>query len=147
VYTRSASEKNRATISTYIINTWKRYGRKTCRDRHDFFLSSPQRNITFRPVTGPLLAILSGPPSPFLPPRCYPLSEQLARRQLRGKPISTLAATGQPIRTPGSYGAANQNAPFNDLITPSTNQSAPFPRLGHASGASGRMEGVCFDAP
>jgi len=128
----------------------KRYGRKTRRDRHEFLLPSlpSQRNTTFGPVTGPLPAILSDPLPPFLSsPRCYHSTAQLARRQLRGKPISALATTGQPIRMPGSYEAANQNAPFYDLITPSTNQSAPFPRLGHASGASGRMEKVYFDAP
>jgi len=54
--------------------------------------------------------------------------------QLRSSQSERLAAMEQPIR-------------FNDLITPSTNQSAPFPRLGHAPGASGRVEGVCFDAP
>jgi len=110
VYTRSASEKQ--SNDFYLHNNHvKKKGTVVKRvETGTIFLILPQRNITFGPVTGPLLAILSGPPSPFLPPRCYPSSEQLARRQLRGKPISALAATGQPIRTPGSYGAANQNA-------------------------------------
>jgi len=120
----------------------KRYGRKTCRDRHDFLLPS-QRNTTLGLVVGLLLAILSDPRH-FYHPRVATPSAQLALRQLQDKSIRALAAMGQPIRTPGSYGAANQNAPFNDLITLSTNQSAPFPRLGHASDASGRMEGVCL---
>ena len=46
---------------------------------------------------------------------------------------------------------ANQNAPFNYLVTltfPSpTNQSAPFIQTGHALGIAGKIVGVCFDGP
>jgi len=100
--------KNRATISTYIRNTWKRYGRKTSRDRHDFFLSSPEISHSgLAPV--PYSPFCRPHPRHFHPRVATP-SDQLARRQLRGKPISALAATARPIRTPGSYGSANQNA-------------------------------------
>jgi len=110
---------------------------KTCRDRHDFFLPLPSeiphsgtchRSLT-RHFVGPTPAI-------FTIPMLLPL-----------RSISPPTATGQPIRTPGSYGAANENALFNNLITPSTNQSSIFTSGPRLSGASGRMEGVCFDAP
>jgi len=135
VYTSSATKTDQRFLKQPNKHV-KRYGRKTCRHRHDFFLP-PQRNTAFGPVADSLLAILLDPSltGHFYHPRVATPSAQLAHRQLIGKPIRALAATGLPIRTPGSYGVVNQIAPFNDVIIPSTNQSAPFPRLGHASGA------------
>jgi len=49
-------------------------------------------------------------PRHFYHPHVATLPDQLSHRQLRGNQSERLAATGQPIGTPGSYGAANQNA-------------------------------------
>jgi len=90
----------------------KRYGHKTCRDRHDFFLSfiSYPSEIS-RSCLSPV-AIL-GPPPPFSSSaRCYLLPTFLPPPSFLPCSISTLTATGQSIRTPSSYGAANQSAPF-----------------------------------
>jgi len=88
-----------------------------------FFFIFPQGNTTFGLVAGLLLPILSDPSRHFYHPHVATPSVQLAHRQLRGKPIRALTAMGQ----------VSQNAPFNDPITPSTNQSASCLRLGRAS--------------
>jgi len=111
----------------------KRYGRI---ETGMIFSYLPQGNTTLRLVAGPLFPILSDLFRHFYHPHLATSSFQLVRRQLQDKPIKALAV-----------GQANQNAPFNDPITLSTNQSAPCLRLGHAFGTSGRVEGVYFDVP
>jgi len=77
----------------------KRYDRKTCRDRYNFFLS-PKRNTTLGPVAGPLLVILSDPLPPFLPsPRYYSLRSN-----------SSLTATGQANQKPRLRGSQSERA-------------------------------------
>jgi len=101
----------------------ERNGRKTYRDRHDFILSCPVKYhaqawysySSFCRTLPPMLAF-------------YPL-----------RSISSPAAMEQANQSVGSYGASNQNALFNDPITSSINQSAPYlEQFFHASGVNGR---------
>jgi len=95
-----------------------------------FFLTPSQAKYLTRACHQPLTRHFVGPPPAIfiiptlLPPPLNLLADSYGASQSEPWQLR------EPIRTPGSYGAANQNAPFNDLITPSTNQSAPFPHLG-----------------